>query len=430
MKKDGRFSRRDFMRGAVAAGAAIGSFTILGATAKGQGKVFRVGIIGCGGRGGGALKQHLEAAKVLNDGLNLGIEMQVVACADFIKGKAEGCGKQHGVPAERCFGGADNYKKLLEVPLDNVVMGQAPAFRPPHFAACVKAGKNVFMEKPSAVDAPGVRMVMEAGKLAKEKGLVVVAGTQRRHQQDYNRQAQLIKEGALGKVLGGRVAWNQGKIFHNNPMNPTKPEDLVRSGNWQLWIEMSGDHICEQHVHNLDIANWFVGRPPATAAGFGGRARRKAGNMYDFFSGDVDYGDGVHIHSMCRQIGGCWDWQSESFVYEKRAPGDYKFQEPVRYSDIPQKGGAYVQEHINMLYHIIKGKELNEAQNVAEATAAAIMIRDSAYTGQMMHWNEMFGDPKKNPEIYNKACKPSWQDFETGEIVYPKDGDAPVPGKD
>ena len=430
MSRDEKVSRRDFMRAAVATSAAVGGFTILGATAKGQGKVFRVGLIGCGGRGSGALAQHVEAAKALNDTLNLGIEVQVVACADFFKDRAEGTGKRYGVPADKCFGGADNYKKLLEVPLDNVLMGQAPAFRPPHLEAAIKAGKNVFMEKPSAVDAPGVRRVMEAGKLAKEKGLVVVAGTQRRHEQGYNRQAQLIKEGALGKVFGGRVAWNMGKIFHNNPMNPTKPDDLVRGGNWQLWIEMSGDHICEQHVHNIDIANWFIGRHPVSAAGFGGRARRKAGNMYDFFSGDFDYGDGVHVHSMCRQIGGCWDWVGESFVYEKRAPGDYKFQEPVRYADIPQKGGPYVQEHIHMLYHILKGKELNEAQSVAEATGAAIMLRDSAYTGQMMRWDEMYLDPKKKPEIYNKACKPSADDFETGDIVYPKDGDAPVPGKE
>ncbi|MBM4034055.1 MAG: Gfo/Idh/MocA family oxidoreductase [Planctomycetes bacterium] len=418
-------SRRDVMRGSIAAGAA---FSILGATAKGQGKAFRVGIIGCGGRGSGAIAQHVEAAKVLNDTLNLGIEMQVVACADFFKERAEGTGKRFGVPPERCFGGADNYKRLLEVPLDNVVMAQAPAFRPPHFAACIKAGKHVFMEKPSAVDAPGVRMVIEAGKLAREKGLVVVAGTQRRHEQGYNQRYQLIKEGAVGKVLAGRVAWNMGKIFHNTPMNPTKPEDLVRGGNWQLWIELSGDHIVEQHVHNLDIANWFVGRHPVSAAAFGGRARRKAGNMYDFFSGDVDYGDNVHIHSMCRQVGGCWDWVGESFVYEKPAPAGYKFQEPVRYSDIPQKGGAYVQEHINMLYHILKGKELNEAQSVAESTGVAIMVRDSAYTGKMMKWNEMFDDPKANPEIYNRACKPSWVDFEEGNIAYPKDGDAPVPG--
>jgi len=352
----------------------------------------------------------------------------VVACADWFKGKAENTGKGHGVPADKCFGGPDCYKKLLEVPMDTVLMGQAPAFRPPHFEAAVKAGRNVFMEKPIGVDAPGIRKVMEAGKLAKEKGLVVVAGTQRRHQQNYNQRYQLIKEGAVGKVLAGRVGWCQGRIFHNNPMKPTKPEDLVCSGNWQLWIEISGDHICEQHVHNIDIANWFVGRPPVSAAGFGGRARRRAGNMYDFFSGDLDYGQGVHVHSMCRQVGDCWNWESESFVYEKQAPKDYKFQEPVRYSEVPQKGGGHFQEHVNMLYYLAKGKELNEAQGVAEATAAAIMIRDSAYTGKIMTWEEMFGDPKKNPEIYNKMLRPSWEDFETGNIVYPKDGEAPIPG--
>jgi len=421
-------TRRDFMKGAAAAGAAFGAFQILGATAKGQGKAFRVGLIGCGGRGSGALAQHVNAAKILNDKLNLGIEIKVVACADWFKDKAVRTGKRYGVPPDKCYGGADNYKKFLEVPMDTVLMAQAPVFRPPHFMAAIKAGRNVFMEKPIGVDAPGVRMVMEAGKLAKEKGLMVVAGTQRRHQQNYNRQYQLIKEGAVGKVLAGRVAWNMGKIFHNNPMNPKKPEDLVRSGNWQLWIEMSGDHICEQHVHNIDIANWFIGRHPVSAAGFGGRARRKAGDMYDFFSGDLDYGDNVHVHSMCRQVGGCWNWVGESFVYEKKAPRGYKCKEPVRYSEIPQLGGGHQQEHINMLYYLVKGKYLNEAQNVAEATGTAIMLRDSAYTGKRMTWEEMFDNPKKNPAIYNKKLKPSWEDFETGNIVYPKDGNAPVPG--
>jgi len=423
-------SRRDFMRAAARTGVAAAGLTILGSTAKGAGKTYRVALIGSGGRGGGALEQHVAAAKVLNDALNLGITIQVVAVGDFFKDRAEGTGKRYGVPADKCFGGADNYKKVLEVPGDTVLMAQAPVFRPLHFEAAIQAGRNVFTEKPVAVDPAGCRRVIEAGKLAKQKNLLVVAGTQRRHEPGYNRQAALIKEGALGKVIGGRVAWNMGKIFHNNPMNPKTPADLCRGGNWQLWIEMSGDHICEQHVHNLDIANWFVGRPPVSAAAFGGRARRKAGNMYDFFSGDLDYGQGVHIHSMCRQVGGCWDWVGESFVYEKQAPAGFELKEPIAYADVPHPRGfgGHQQEHVDMLYFLAKGLELNEAQNVAESTAVAIMVRDAAYTGKMITWEEMMLDPKKNPEVYNRQRRPVAEDFEKEDCPLPKDGDAPIPG--
>jgi predicted dehydrogenase len=420
------------MRAAARTGVAAAGLTLLGATAKGAGKTYRVALIGCGGRGNDALNQHVAASKVLNDALNLGITIQVVAIGDYFKDRAEATGKRHGVDAANCFGGADNYRKVLEVPGDIVLMAQAPVFRALHLEAVIQAGRHVFTEKPVAVDPVGCRRVIEVGKLAKQKGLLFVAGTQRRHEMGYNTTATMIQEGAYGKVLAGRVGWCQGGIFHNNPMNPKTPADIIRSGNWQLWIEASGDHIVEQHVHNLDIANWFVGHPPVSAAAFGGRARRRAGNMYDFFSGDLDYGQGVHIHSMCRQLAGpgVWTMVGEDFRYEKQPPRDFKLQNPVRYSEIPHPRGAggHFQEHINMLFYLSKGLEINEAQTVAEATAVAVMIRDSAYTGQMITWDEMMGDPKKKPEVYNRQRRPIAEDFEKEDCPLPKDGDAPIPG--
>jgi len=425
MKRKAGVSRRDFMKGA----AAVGGLTLLGATAKGAGKVFKVGLVGCGGRGSGALSQHVNAAKILNAEKNLGIEIQVVATADFFPGRAQGTGKRHGVPKERCFGGPDAYKKLLETDIDTMLTAAPPAFRPLHFESAIKAGKNVFMEKPVAVDPVGCRRVVEAGKLAKEKGLFVVAGTQRRHERGYNTRWQHIKEGAHGRVLGGRVAWCMGRIFHNNPMNVKKPDDMVKGGNWQLWVEMSGDHIVEQHVHNLDIANWYLQSHPVSAVGFGHRARRRAGNMYDFFSGDLEYPNGIHVHSMCRQIGGCWNWVGESFTYEKNPPKNFKLSEPVPYSDVPQKGGGHQQEHINFLKYLVEGKYINEATNVAWATATAVMIRDSAFSGKRITWDEMMDNPKKNPDYYNRQLKPTAEDFETGNVALLKDGDIGVPGK-
>ncbi|MFP4056241.1 MAG: Gfo/Idh/MocA family protein [Candidatus Brocadiia bacterium] len=417
------------MRTAAAAGAAFGGFTILGATAKGQGKVFKVGLVGCGGRGNGALGQHVNAAKILNDSANLGVEVKVVATADFFEGRAERTGKKYGVPKERCFSGPDAYHKFLETDVDTMLTAAPPVFRPVHFKAAVEAGKHVFMEKPVAVDPVGCRTIVEAGEVAKKKGLMVVAGTQRRHQRGYIQRAAEIHQGAYGRVLGGRVSWCMGRIFSNNPINPKGPGDLAGPGKWQLWVEMSGDHIVEQHVHNIDIANWFLGSHPVSAVGFGHRARRKAGNMYDFFSLDLEYPDHIHVHSMCRQVAGCWNWVGEDFTFEHGKKRDFKLDGPIAYADVPQKGGGHQQEHINMLYCMVKGQYINEAQNVAWATATAVMGRDAAYSGQKITWEEMMENPKKNPEYYNKQLEPTAKDFETGNVKMLEDGDIRVPGK-
>jgi len=428
----GSVSRRRFIQGAAASGLALGSVRILGAAPAS--KTFKVGLIGCGGRGGGAMNDHLRASKALEKALNLGLESKPWAFADWSRGRAEGYGKRHGVPKERCFGGADAYRKLIDSGVDIVLMATPPVFRPLHLEACIEAGKHVFFEKPVAVDAVGCRRVIAAGEKAKEKGLSIVAGTQRRHDRGYMRRAVETLDGARGRILGGRVAWCMGKIFSNNPINPKGPGDLAGGGKWQLWIEMSGDHICEQHVHNIDVANWFLNAHPESAVGFGGRARRKAGNMYDFFSADLEYPGRVHIHSTCRQVGGCFNWVGEHFTYEKNPPKGYKAKLPVP-DEVPFEGGAYVQEHIDLLYFLLKGKPLNEAKNVAWATAGAIMARDSAYTGKRITWKEMMVEPRKNlkagdVDFFNRQLKPTAEDFEKDALpCMPKDGDAPIAGQ-
>ena len=421
-------SRRDFLKtSAAVAGAALGTMPLVNVHAQGSKKTLKVALIGCGGRGNGALENHLEAAKYLREKLDLGVEIEVVATADWFEGKAKWAGKRHNVPESRCFGGAKSYQKAIEVGPDIVLMGQPPAFRPLHFEAAIKAGKHVFFEKPSAVDPPGVRRVIQAGEEAKKKGLCVVAGTQRRHEQGYTQRAREIKEGAFGRIMGGRVAWNMGAIFGNTPINPKGPDQLV--GPWQLWTEMSGDHICEQHVHNLDIANWFLGAPPVSAGGFGYRVNRVAGNMYDFFSIDFEYPGGIHIHSMCRQVASCWDWVGEDFTYEKSMPNGFKLSSPDPFDPVGYPGGGYVSEHAHLLYAIIKGKELNEAKNVAQATGAAVLGRESAYCGKRITWEEMFDNPTKNPKMYNLQLRPTAEDFETGDVKLLKDGDIRFPGK-
>ena len=420
-------SRRDFLKASAAAGAVLGAapFVTHGQAVK---RVFKIALIGCGGRGNGALSDHMEAIKYLNQKLGWNIEAQVVATGDWFRGKAVGTGKRYGVPESQCFGGADCYKKVIEAGPDIILMAQPPVFRPVHFEAAIKAGKHVFFEKPSAVDPPGVRRVIAAGELARQKGLSVVAGTQRRHEAGYNRRAIEIKDGAYGRILGGRVSWCQGSIFTNTPVNPKGPDQLC--GPWQIWVEMSGDHICEQHVHNIDIANWFLGTHPVAAVGFGYRIKRVAGNMYDFFSVDLEYPGNVHIHSMCRQQDKCWTSVGETFTFEKNKPGDFKPQTPDPYEAVGYHSSGYVSEHAHLLWSIITEKPINEAQNVAWATAAAILGREAAYSGQRITWEEMFEKPDKKSRWYELQLRPSAEDFETGQIVLPKDGDIRYPGKE
>ncbi len=410
-KDTGGFSRRDFIKAsAVLAAAGLGANRLY---AAGSDKI-RVGLIGCGGRGNGALGNHLAACK------HIGKDVEVVATADWFKGRAEGAGKRHGVPAERCFAGANGYKQLLATDIDVVVIATSPNFRPVHFEAAIKAGKHVFMEKPVAVDPPGGRRVIAAGELAKEKGLGVVAGTQRRHQRGYRRQAFEIENGAKGKVTGGRVSWCGGALWYQRQKEGESDADyMVR--NWVSFTGMSGDHIVEQHVHNLDVASWFIGRPPVSALGFGGRARRKTGDQFDFHSIDFDWGQGVNIHSMCRQINGTEGGVWENFVY---SGSDKKVDVP----DFEEHGGAYVQEHVDLLNSILAGKPLNEARNVAEATLTAIMGRIATYTGRKIKWADL--TKNKNSQWYNFTLKPTAEDFEKGPVTAPEDEIAAIPGKD
>ncbi len=417
-------TRRDFIKTSAAAGMATllsGSGTIFAQSPK----KLRVALIGCGGRGTGALKDCMEAGKFL------GLELEVVAAADWFKENADKAGKPYGVLESRCFSGADGYKKVLDTNADVVLMATPPNFRPVHFEAAVKAGKHVFMEKPVAVDPPGARRIIEAGELAKQKSLAVVAGTQRRHQAVYRRTQYAVAQGAVGKINGGCIWWCGGALWYQTRKQGESDADyMVR--NWVSFTEMSGDHIIEQHVHNIDVANWFIGHQPKTALGFGGRARRKTGNQFDFFSVQYDYAEDLHIHSMCRQVDGCYNKVSEHFVgSEGSISGDGSItdsRKKIDTPDFPEHGGPYVQEHIDLLKSILDEKPLNEARNVAESTLTAIMGRISAYTGQVVRWSDL--TESENSPWYNLTLKPTAEDFEKGNVVAPKDDVVTVPGSE
>jgi myo-inositol 2-dehydrogenase / D-chiro-inositol 1-dehydrogenase len=380
-----------------------------------DGPVLKAGVIGCGGRGTGAAINFLSA----------GPNLQIVALGDTFQDRVDSCReeikKQKGqdVPLDKCFVGFDAYQKVIDAGVDIVILATPPFFRPDHLAAAIQAKKHVFAEKPVCVDPVGARSVMASSQKAKGMELCIVTGTQRRHQRDYISAWQQVGQGAIGDIIGGNVWWNGGKLWHREPNEKwSEMEYMIR--NWVNWTWLSGDHIVEQHVHNLDVMNWFTGTHPVKATGFGSRLRRVTGNQYDNFSVDFEFEDGRHFHSMCRQINGCANNVSERIqgtkgsvflsqsqeVYMKDLAGNvvWKYVYPADETGKQSKAkmvDPYVQEHIDLVTAIRTNKPINEAENTAISTMMAIMGRISAYTGKETTYEEMMNsDLKLGPKVF------------------------------
>jgi predicted dehydrogenase len=398
-------NRRSFLGTSTLLAAGLAASPVFGVNTPGTPKKIKVGLIGCGGRGNGALADFIAACKIL------GIEPEVTAVGDAFKDKADATGKKFNVAADRCYDGYDNYQKVIATDCEYVVMATPPSFRPVHFAAAVEAGKHCFIEKPVAVDPVGARAVIATGEIAKTKGLGVVAGTQRRHQASYLRNKALIDAGAIGQIKGGVVQWN-GTVPWIKRRNDGESDASYITRNWLNFNELSGDHIVEQHVHNLDVAVWFLGRLPLSAVGFGGRARRETGNMFDFFSVDYDFGDDVHIFT-----------GTEGVCY-----GGGKLEgKKIDVAEIKlDSENGMVQEHVDLIRSVIAGKPLNDAKSIAESTMVAIMGRTSAYTGELVRWVDLMSNDK-SPH-FGMACTPGPLDFEKGPVTMPPEV-PPVPGK-
>ncbi len=423
-KKTDSVSRREFLKSTsvLSAAAVLGSTG--GLFAQGN-ETIRVALVGCGGRGAGALENFIEAAKTF------GMNVQITGLADFFKDRVLTTAGKHNVSEDLCFEGADAYKKAVATDADVVILATPPNFRPVHLETAVSAGKHVFMEKPVAVDPPGARRIIEIGEQARAKKLSIVSGTQRRHEASYLQTKRAIDDGAIGTLVGGQVWWCEGRLWYKKRQPGESDADyMIR--NWVSFAEMSGDHIVEQHIHNIDVANWYLGAVPKQCVGFGGRARRQTGNQYDFFSVDFEYADGVHIHSMCRQIKGGYNRVAEFFIgTEGTAAGGgpvrNKNGKKVQAADWKGHENPYVQEHIDLLRSIREGKGENDAKTVAESNLTAIMGRISAYTGQLIRWSDLT-DPQSHSPWYSLTLKPTAMDFEIGNLTAPKDDVVPVPG--
>jgi predicted dehydrogenase len=283
---------------------------------------------------------------------------------------------------------------VIDSGVDLVILATPPGFRPAHLAAAVAAGKHIFTEKPVAVDTAGVRSVLATYEAARQKNLAIVAGTQRRHQAEYLEAIQRIQDGAIGQVLSGQVFWNQGGLWcREKRAEWSDAEWQIR--NWLYFTWLSGDHIVEQHVHNIDVANWVMGAHPLKATGVGGRQFRtepKYGHIYDHFAIDFEYPSGARVLSMCRQIEGTRGKIGEHFIGSAgnsdastyvMGKTSWNYQKPER------PISPYVQEHTDLIASLRAGTPLNELKQVAESTLAAIMGREAAYTGQEITWDEM-----------------------------------------
>jgi predicted dehydrogenase len=375
-------TRRQFVQTAAAVTAATSAFPRFTWGAAND-KPITVGLIGCGGRGTGAANNAMTADP----------NVKVVALADIVPDRMDKCRKElkekrgTEIDDKMCFVGMDAYKKLLETDVDYVILATPPYYRPEHLAASIAAGKHVFMEKPVAVDPVGIRKLLAAGEAAKQKSLSVVAGTQRRHSFGYHETIKRIKEGAIGQIVAGRCYWNSGQLwFRKREAGWTESEWMHRD--WVNWAWLSGDHIVEQHVHNIDVMNWAIGKHPEKAIAFGSRQRRVTGDQFDNFSTDFTYPGGIHVHSMCRQISGCSDMVAERIigqVGESDCNGWISNYGMLSFD----KNDPYVQEHKDLIDAIRAGKPVNETQNVAESTLSAIMARTAAYTGKEVTWDEI-----------------------------------------
>jgi predicted dehydrogenase len=391
-------TRRDFLKGtaAVAGAAALAGIGSHYAYAAGSDTV-KVGLIGCGGRGTGALKQCLQASE-LNK-----VDVKVVAFGDLWQNKATGfmdslkkdpkTASKVTATAEHCFGGFDNYQKLIASGVDLVCIATPPGFRPLHFEAAVKAGKNVFMEKPVCVDPWGYRIVCAAAAEAEQKKLTVVAGTQRRHSKRYQETIAQLHDGKLGKLVGGQFYWMGGPVTHQRPRPEGMSDIEWQVLNWYAWSWTCGDHIVEQHVHNLDIMLWAMGSPPESAVGIGGRqVRPEPGNIYDHHAVEYTFPGGVKCASYCSHWPKAAGRVSERIVGEKGTSncsgsltghGGEKI-----WNFAGEEIDHYVQEHVDCLASIKgTGKYMMEGKQVADSTFSAVLGRMCTYTGREIKWD-------------------------------------------
>ncbi|MEJ2701701.1 MAG: Gfo/Idh/MocA family oxidoreductase [Sedimentisphaerales bacterium] len=415
---------------AAGAAAVAGSMAHL-AHAKGSGKI-KIGLLGCGGRGNGALRQNLNA--------DPGIEL--IALADLFESQVRRTRDRISredkykdrvkVDDDHLFWGFDCHEKIAQCEADLLLMATAPAFRSRQLMAAIKAGKHVFTEKPVATDVAGCRGIMEASKLAKEKGLAIVCGTQRRHEFSRVELMQRIHDGQIGDLAGGQCYWYGGGIwFRGHQQGMSELE--WQCHNWYHFAWLSGDQICEQHIHNIDVMNWCFNGPPVKFTAVGGRGWRTYnepqiktakevcrtlnngseqgwekynGNIWDHIYAEFEYANGARCLSFSGHSPGKGR-NGEKIVGTKgtsNCSSSISGENPWKYSGKHVNGMD--QEHIDLVKSIRSGNVLNEGQRIAESTLTAIGARTAAYTGRTFSWKWLLNASKQDLVPKQEELKP------------------------
>ncbi len=394
-------SRREFLSksGRLAAGSVLAT-SILSRAYAGEDNAIRIGLVGCGGRGTGAARDAILA----------GPNMQLVAMGDIFMPRVErslvqlsklkdedgAFAKGLQVKPDRCFAGLDAYRKVIDSGIDYVLLCTPPGFRPEHIEYAVKKGVHIFAEKPCATDAPGVRRILALEEEMKRRKIGLLSGFNGRHVFHYIDLVNAIQEGQLGEVTSLYAYFNTGDIwFRERETGMSLPE--YHFHNWFHVDWLCGDHIVEQHIHNLDACNWIMQAHPVRAYGMGGRQYHtdRGGNIYDHFTVEFEYANGARLTSMCRQIRGTDAKIGEEVVGTKGRASLVGRKAEITgahakvFREHPDQHEAHHQEHIDFVAALRRGEVPNDTRFLCESTLTAIMGRESAYIGKNVTWDEI-----------------------------------------
>lgn len=432
-------SRRSFIKSSTVTATSLVAASQIARTAHAAGSdEIRFVVIGIGGRGSGAAANIMETKG----------NVKLVAVADAFGKRASysvaALKKKYGdkvdVPEDRIFAGLDAYKAAIDSDCDLVVIATPPGFKPQQFEYAVNKGKHVFMEKPVASDAIGVRRVLAAVEESKKKNLMVGIGLQRRHEPQYMETVQRLHDGAIGDIIALRVYWNGGGIWHKGRdeaqalMPPGKPvtEMAYQCNNWYHFNWLSGDQICEQHIHNLDVGCWVKGAYPVECNGMGGRAQRMDGDptksqIFDHTFCEYTFADGTKMFSQGRHLANSWEIVDE-FAHGSKGTAKPSgiIEGPNAWKFAGQPLGGHQQEQHDLIEALMRGEIYNEGEIGAKSTFTAILGREACYSGKVVKWDELFAKGRElAPGIddYTLDTDPPTMPDENG--AYPH----PVPGK-
>jgi len=404
-------TRKKFLTTTAATAMTAGLSLARSAYAAGD-DLIKVGLVGCGGRGRGAALNALYSNKGT-------MNIKIVALGDAFKNMVDGTVQlladefpdKVDIPEERRFAGLDCCERVLDTDIDVILLCEPPGFRPRHFVKAVEAGKHIFAEKPVATDSPGVRMFLEANKIAKEKGKVICVGHHLRFEEKHIESIKRIHAGELGRLLYTRIFFNAGGVWVR-PRSESQTEMQHQVTNWYYFNWLSGDHIVEQHVHDIDVMNWICGDAhPLEANGMGGRAVRIGpdyGEIFDHHTVEYTFANQVKGFSNCRHIPNCWDAFSEHAYcadghVDMDGHGEVKMYKkgndtPIAKWSRPIDGH---QTEMDVMFDAIaNGKEMNLGELGATATMTAILGRMASYSGRRVTWEQAMNS---NVDLFPKS---------------------------